>query len=153
MQLSLCLCPADWNQNNEAQQIGYKFTNQTVDFDSQLETQNGALIEAGLDYTIQNFNRTSVKVYARGGAEVWGGDRGTTWRGSGGSPSSSDLRRSLTTRAPRAEAVLPSPTVAPTGRCCRRRSHRSASPRVMVRTHQGQPLISKNVRDAARSVP
>jgi len=75
---------ADWNQNNEAQQIGYKFTNQTVDFDSQLETQNGALIEAGLDYTIQNFNRTSVKVYARGGAEVWGGDRGTTWRGSGG---------------------------------------------------------------------
>ncbi|MDA7437061.1 autotransporter domain-containing protein [Synechococcus sp. AH-601-P06] len=75
---------ADWNQNNEAQRIGYKFTNQTVDFDSQLETQNGALIEAGLDYTIQNFNRTSVKVYARGGAEVWGGDRGTTWRGSGG---------------------------------------------------------------------
>jgi outer membrane autotransporter protein len=75
---------ADWNQNNEAQQIGYKFTNQTVDFDSQLETQNGALIEAGLDYTIQNFNRTSLKVYARGGAEVWGGDRGTTWRGSGG---------------------------------------------------------------------
>ena len=53
-------------------------------FDSQLETQNGALIEAGLDYTIQNFNRTSLKVYARGGAEVWGGDRGTTWRGSGG---------------------------------------------------------------------
>ncbi|MFL2516902.1 MAG: hypothetical protein ACJ0GX_10100 [Parasynechococcus sp.] len=49
-----------------------------------METQNGALIEAGLDYTIQNFNRTSVKVYARGGAEVWGGDRGTTWRGSGG---------------------------------------------------------------------
>jgi len=49
-------------------------TNQTVDFDSQLETQNGALIEAGLDYTIQNFNRTSVKVYARGGAEVWGGE-------------------------------------------------------------------------------
>jgi hypothetical protein len=49
-----------------------------------LETQNGALIEAGLDYTIQNFNSTSVKVYARGGAEVWGGDRGTTWRGSGG---------------------------------------------------------------------
>ena len=41
-------------------------------------------IEAGLDYTIQNFNSTSVKVYARGGMELWNSDRGTTWRGSGG---------------------------------------------------------------------
>ena len=75
---------ADWNQGNEGQEIGYKFTNKMVDFGSELETQNGALIEAGLDYTIQNVNGTSVKVFARGGAEVWGGDRGTTWRASGG---------------------------------------------------------------------
>ena len=75
---------ADWNRENEGQEIGYKFTKKTATFDSELETQNGALIEAGLDYTIQNFNSTSVKVYARGGMEVWNSDRGTTWRGSGG---------------------------------------------------------------------
>ena len=54
-----------------------------MNFDSQLGTENGALIEAGLDYTVQNFNGISVKlygrgVYARGGALVWGGDRGTS---------------------------------------------------------------------------
>ena len=75
---------ADWNRENEGQEIGYKFTKKTATFDSELETQNGALIEAGLDYTIQNFNSTSVKVYARGGMELWNSDRGTTWRGSGG---------------------------------------------------------------------
>ena len=42
---------ADWNQANEGQEIGYKFTNKTVNFDSQLGTENGALLEAGLDYT------------------------------------------------------------------------------------------------------
>jgi autotransporter-associated beta strand protein len=75
---------ADWNRENEGQEIGYKFTKKTATFDSELGTENGALIEAGLDYTIQNFNSTSVKVYARGGMEVWNSDRGTTWRGSGG---------------------------------------------------------------------
>ena len=75
---------ADWNRENEGQEIGYKFTKKTATFDSELGTENGALIEAGLDYTIQNFNSTSVKVYARGGMEVWKSDRGTTWRGSGG---------------------------------------------------------------------
>ena len=75
---------ADWNQANEGQEIGYKFTNQTVDFESQLGTENGALIEAGLDYTVQNFNGVSVKLYGRGGMEFWASDRGTTWRASGG---------------------------------------------------------------------
>ena len=75
---------ADWNQSNEDQEIGYKFTNKTVGFDSELETQNGALIEVGLDYTIQNLNNTSWKVYGRGGVELWDSDRGTTWRASGG---------------------------------------------------------------------
>jgi outer membrane autotransporter protein len=75
---------ADWNQANEGQEIGYKFTNKTVDFESQLGTENGALIEAGLDYTVQNFNGVSVKLYGRGGMEFWASDRGTTWRASGG---------------------------------------------------------------------
>ena len=75
---------ADWNQANEGQEIGYKFTNKTVDFESQLGTENGALLEAGLDYTVQNFNGISVKLYGRGGMEFWASDRGTTWRASGG---------------------------------------------------------------------
>ena len=75
---------ADWNQANEGQEIGYKFTKKTVDFDSDLESQNGALIEAGLDYTIQNHNSTAWKIYGRGGVELWDSDRGATWRASGG---------------------------------------------------------------------
>ena len=75
---------ADWNQANEGQEIGYKFTNKTATFDSQLGTENGALIEAGLDYTVQNVNGVSVKLYGRGGMEFWASDRGTTWRASGG---------------------------------------------------------------------
>ena len=75
---------ADWNQANEGQEIGYKFTNKTVNFESQLGTENGALLEAGLDYTVQNFNGVSVKLYGRGGMEFWASDRGTTWRASGG---------------------------------------------------------------------
>ena len=75
---------ADWNQANEGQKIGYKFTNKTVNFDSQLGTENGALLEAGLDYTVQNFNGISVKLDGRGGMEFWASDRGTTWRASGG---------------------------------------------------------------------
>ena len=75
---------ADWNQTNEGQEIGYKFTKKTVNFDSQLGTENGALLEAGLDYTVQNFNGISVKLYGRGGMEFWASDRGTTWRASGG---------------------------------------------------------------------
>ena len=74
----------DWNQNNEAQTIGYQYTNQKVDFASDQEDTNGALIEVGLDYTIANLHSTSWKLYVKGGAEVWGGDRGTDWRGSGG---------------------------------------------------------------------
>ncbi len=75
---------ADWDTGNGAQSIGYNFTNRRVDFESQQSNQNGALIEAGLDYTVASLDTTSWKVFAKGGAEVWGGDRGTTWRASGG---------------------------------------------------------------------
>ena len=74
----------DWDQNNEDQSIGYSFTDETVGVASQEENNNGVLIEAGLDYTMANINSGSWKLYVRGGAEVWGGVRGTDWRASGG---------------------------------------------------------------------
>ena len=45
---------------------------------------HAALIELGLDYTTNNFNGTSVGVYARCGALIWGGERGTSWQVQGG---------------------------------------------------------------------
>ena len=74
----------DWNQNNESQTIGYSFTNKTIGVASQDIDNNGLLIEGGLDYTMANINSGSWKLYVRGGAEVWGGERGTDWRASGG---------------------------------------------------------------------
>ena len=74
----------DWDQNNGDQTIGYRFTDKDVDVPSYEEDNNGVLIEAGLDYTMANINSGSWKLYVRGGAEVWGGDRGTDWRASGG---------------------------------------------------------------------
>ena len=49
-----------------------------------LDTEHGALVEIGLDYTVQNFDDVSIKLYGRGGMEFWGSERGTTWRASGG---------------------------------------------------------------------
>ena len=75
---------SDWNMANEGQEIGYKFSKKMATFDSQLGTENGALMEAGLDYTIQSLDSTSVKLYGRGGVELWDSERGTVWRASGG---------------------------------------------------------------------
>ena len=74
----------DWDMNNEDQLIGYAFTDKTVGVAPLEDDQNGVLIEAGLDYTMANINSGSWKLYVRGGAEVWGGERGTDWRASGG---------------------------------------------------------------------
>ena len=74
----------DWDMNNEDQSIGYSFTDKTVGVAPLEDDQNGVLIEAGLDYTMANINSGSWKLYVRGGAEVWGGERGTDWRASGG---------------------------------------------------------------------
>ena len=74
----------DWDQNNGDQTIGYRFTDQDVDVPSDEVDNNGVLIEGGIDYTMANINSGSWKLYVRGGAEVWGGERGTDWRGSGG---------------------------------------------------------------------
>ena len=75
---------ANWNQNNNGQTIGYTFSNKTVNLQSNQENESGFLIEGGLDYTVANIGSTSIKVYGRGGAEIWGNERGTNWRGSGG---------------------------------------------------------------------
>ena len=74
----------DWNQNNQDQSIRYSFTDKTVGVPSDEVDNNGVLIEGGLDYTMANINSGSWKLYVRGGAELWGGDRGTDWRASGG---------------------------------------------------------------------
>ena len=74
----------DWNQGNEDQTTGFDFTDKTYSVGSNQENVNGALIEAGLDYNVAKVEGTSVKAYLRGGAEVWGGNRGTQWRASGG---------------------------------------------------------------------
>ena len=74
----------DWDQNNAAQKIGYTFTDDTVSVESNQESQNGLLVEAGVDYTVNNFGTTSFKLYGRGGLEFWDSNRGTDWRASGG---------------------------------------------------------------------
>ena len=74
----------DWNQNNEDQRIGFDFTDKTYAVSSNQEDVKGALLEAGLDYSVAQVEGTSVKAYVRGGAELWGGSRGTQWRASGG---------------------------------------------------------------------
>ena len=75
---------SDWDLGNGEQTIGYRSTDREVGFKPEQENQNGALIEAGLDYSVANLNATSFKLYAKGGVEIWGGDRGTSWRASGG---------------------------------------------------------------------
>ena len=74
----------DWDMGNEDQKIGFDFTNKGYAVSSNQEDVNGALIEAGLDYSVAKVEGTTVKAYLRGGAEVWGGERGTQWRASGG---------------------------------------------------------------------
>ena len=64
--------------------IGCTFADRTISFDSNQESQNGLLVVAGVDYTVNNFGTTSFKLYGRGGLEFWDSNRGTDWRASGG---------------------------------------------------------------------
>ena len=75
---------ADWDKGNDGQTIGFNFSDKTYKVGSNQDDVNGALIEAGLDYSLLKLEGTTVKGYLRGGAEVWGGNRGTNWRASGG---------------------------------------------------------------------
>ena len=64
--------------------MGYIFTDDTVSVESNQKSQNGLLVEGGVDYMINNFVTTSFKVYGRGGLELWDASRGTEWRSSRG---------------------------------------------------------------------
>jgi hypothetical protein len=73
-----------WNQGNENQTIGFGFTDKDYSLSSNQDNQNGGLIEAGIDYNVVKIEGVTVKGYLRAGAELWRGDKETSWRTSGG---------------------------------------------------------------------
>ena len=75
---------ADWGISGGDQKVTYRESGKSKRWDVNGGEDHAALIELGLDYTTYNFNGTSLGVYARGGALVWGGDRGTSWQVQGG---------------------------------------------------------------------
>ena len=75
---------ADWGMSGSDQKVTFRESGKTKRWDVNGGDDHAALIELGLDYTTYNVNDTSVGVYARGGALVWGGDRGTSWQVQGG---------------------------------------------------------------------
>ena len=75
---------ADWGMSGGDQKVTFRESGKSKRWDVNGGDDHAALIELGLDYTTYNVNDTSVGVYARGGALVWGGDRGTSWQVQGG---------------------------------------------------------------------
>jgi len=75
---------ADWGISGGDQKVTFRESGKSKRWDVNGGDDHAALIELGLDYTTYNVNDTSVGVYARGGALVWGGDRGTSWQVQGG---------------------------------------------------------------------
>ena len=75
---------ADWGMSGGDQKVTFRESGKSKRWDVNGGDDHAALIELGLDYTTYNVNGTSVGVYARGGALVWGGDRGTSWQVQGG---------------------------------------------------------------------
>ena len=75
---------ADWGISGDHQKVTYRESGKTKRWDVNGSDDHAALIELGLDYTTFNVNDTSMGVYARGGALVWGGDRNTSWQVQGG---------------------------------------------------------------------
>ena len=75
---------ADWGISGGDQKVTYRDSGKSKRWDVNGGDDHAALIELGLDYTTYNINGTSVGFYARGGALVWGGERGTSWQVQGG---------------------------------------------------------------------
>ena len=77
---------ADWDLSNGPRRMGLSFTGKGYEVASNPDSSHamGALLEAGLDYSVAQLEGASVKAYLRGGAELWGGNRGAQWRASGG---------------------------------------------------------------------
>ena len=78
---------ADWDTNNGSVKFERAYSRlarkATGEIPSNQETQNGVLLEGGIDYTIAQGPTTAWKLYAKGGAKIWL-DAQTDWRTSGG---------------------------------------------------------------------
>ena len=76
---------ADWDTNNGA--VKFQRANakkpRTAEIPSTQDTQNGVLVEGGLDYAIAQGPTTAWKFYAKGGAKLWV-NKAADWRTSGG---------------------------------------------------------------------
>jgi hypothetical protein len=76
---------ADWDTNNG--EVKFKRANSkagvTGRIPSNQETQNGVLVEGGVDYAIARGPTTAWKLYAKGGAKLWV-NKAADWRTSGG---------------------------------------------------------------------
>ena len=75
---------ADWGMSDDHQKVSYLDSGKSQRWDVNGNDDHAALVELGLDYTTFNFKDTSMGVYARGGALIWAGDRGTSWQVQGG---------------------------------------------------------------------
>ena len=75
---------ADWGQSGDKQKVSFINADRNNNWSLNDDSNHGALIELGLDYTTYNFTDTSMGVYARTGVVLWGGDRGTSWQVQGG---------------------------------------------------------------------
>ena len=78
----------NWDTNNSGQTISVtsrrRITRSTT-IESNQQDKNGVLLEAGIDYSINNLDTTSWKLYAKGGVEIWdNANNNTDWRTSGG---------------------------------------------------------------------
>ena len=78
---------ADWDTNNGSVKFERAYSRlartATGEIPSNQETQNGVLVEGGLDYSIFQNPTSAWKLYAKGGAKIWV-DANTDWRASGG---------------------------------------------------------------------
>jgi hypothetical protein len=78
---------ADWDTNNGSVKFERAYSRlarkATGEIPSNQETQNGVLVEGGIDYSIFQGPTSAWKLYAKGGAKIWA-DANTDWRTSGG---------------------------------------------------------------------
>ena len=78
---------ADWDTNNGSVKFKRAHSrlarSRTAEIPSNQETQNGVLVEGGIDYSIVQGPTSGWKLYAKGGAKIWA-DASTDWRASGG---------------------------------------------------------------------
>ena len=78
---------ADWDTGNDSVKFKRAYSrrarSRTAEIPSNQETQNGVLVEGGIDYSIFQGPTSGWKLYAKGGAKIWA-NANTDWRTSGG---------------------------------------------------------------------